>query len=472
MKPLLPAHSFFYPRTEKDLIVGRFAEIHHARLKYLLPLLILVGLFLLGSDLLPAYRHTAGIFDAWYIPLDAGFAATQLLFFLLFLFTARHGTDRRGRIGRPFVVTHAALSLCWAAVVAAIELHQTGNVTTIIIAVMAAAMLLLLSFLTICLLLALPVAVFFIALPFVPGDGSLAFERMMFLVSLLPISVFISRSIFSVFVESILSTLRLAAVNEELHTVQMSLIQKEKFATIGQLSAGIAHEINNPLGFIKSNFSTLEQNFAYIQKRSSHLLQDEAYLFFSESMSGSSKRRGKGFRRISEVIDNLRSFSYELPEGYFRKYNLNQGIESTLVLARNTYKEIARIEKSFRPVVDVDARGSEINQVLLNLILNAVNAIASQKKNSPGSVTVSTWSDTASVYCDITDSGPGVSPELRTRIFDPFYTTKPVGEGLGLGLSLSYEIIVNRHHGTLALLEGMPTTFRLSLPIRQPTPHG
>jgi C4-dicarboxylate-specific signal transduction histidine kinase len=341
-----------------------------------------------------------------------------------------------------------------------VELQQTGNVTTIIIAIMAAAMLTLFSIVTFCALILWSIMVFILFALLVPGPAPLTFERVVFLFALALVSVAVSRSLFSAFVQNILA-------NRKLQSMQLSLIQQEKFATIGQLSAGIAHEINNPLGFVKSNLSTLEQSFHHIAQKSTHLGDDPAFAFLLSNMGKIFQDTREGFRRISEIIDNLRSFSFSPPAGYFGPYNINEGIESTLIVARNNCRQIARIVRDPHPVPDIQARGSEINQVLLNIILNALNAVSASGAREAGTITISTDADDTHVHCTISDSGPGVPPEIRTRIFDPFFTTKPVGEGLGLGLSLSYEIVVKRHHGSLQLQDGLPTTFRVSLPIRQ-----
>jgi len=166
-------------------------------------------------------------------------------------------------------------------------------------------------------------------------------------------------------------------------------------------------------------------------------------------------------------VDNLRVFARESPEGVFEPYDLNRGVESTLVIARNAYAGVARIEKSLGALPTIEARGSEINQVLMNILLNAIYAVKNGTSGGEGTVRISTWNDGDSVFCEIEDSGPGVEARIRNRIFDPFFTTKPAGEGMGFGLSLSYEIVVNRHAGSLVLLEGLPTRFRLALPIRK-----
>jgi signal transduction histidine kinase len=319
-------------------------------------------------------------------------------------------------------------------------------------------------------LVGLPIAIFLGGTLFIPGGNyTLDYENLIFLFSLTLISFVISRSFFAATIGDILKTYKLETLNRELHSIQMSLIQKEKFASIGQLSAGIAHEINNPLGFVKSNISALEQGVGQIRTRYPDLSRDEVYGPFFENLQGLFRDTKEGFRRISEVIDNLRIFAQEMPEGDFGLYNLNQGIESTLVVARSGLSNVTKIEKRLGTVPAIEARGSEINQVLMNLLLNANHAVKNSPSGRETSIIVSTWSENNFVFCEITDSGPGVDPRIKSRIFDPFFTTKPAGVGMGLGLSLSYEIIVNRHRGTLVLKDGLPTTFRMALPIRRPS---
>jgi two-component system NtrC family sensor kinase len=445
--------------------------MHHQRMHYLLLVLIAMGLYFIGSDVVklpqdpapPAFRPYS-----WFLPIDVGFLALQVVTLVVHKTVFRPSRGRAGSLPRWFVTAYAVVILLWAGLAARIEVQITGNMTTVVVAAMAIAMLLFISFVPFCLLILSSLGTFFAAPVIIPGLGLPSIEQGVFLLSLALVSVFVSRSLFSAFAQNILSDHRLTAVNAELHATQLSLIQKEKFATIGQVSAGIAHEINNPLGFLKSNFSTLEQGFRRIMAGGPRPADDEAQAFIRDAMDRIFQDCREGFHRISEVIDNLRSFSYSPPDGSYGRYDLTNGVRSTVVISRNTCKHVARIALDLHPVPEIEARGSEINQVLLNLILNAVNAIIASRPSEEGLITISTGGDGTHVRCDIADSGPGVPEEIRARIFDPFFTTRPAGEGLGLGLSLSYEIIVNRHHGSLTLLDGRPTTFRVSLPIRQP----
>jgi signal transduction histidine kinase len=460
----------FYPREHRDLVIERFEEMHHERLRYLAPALIVAGVYFIAYDALRLPRDPGAPFAGllrWFLALDSFFIAAQVavLALLFTLFRPRPGT--RGRVPRGFAYGYALVMLLWAGLVTGFELRIAGNVTSLVIAIMAAPVLLSVSFVPFCLLISASIGAFLLSGLLVPGLQPVAQSRLWFLLALGLVSVVVSRTLFTAFTQNILVNRELAEANATLRATQESLILKEKFAAIGQLSAGIAHEINNPLGFLKSNLSALEQGCRRLAGADapaggpSAFLQENLHAIFADSR--------EGFRRISEVIDNLRSFSYAPAPGSFAPYDVNQGVESTLVIARGSYKKVAEVRTELGPVPRIDARGSEINQVLLNLVLNAAHAVASVGAAEPGFITVSTRADGTHVHCEVSDSGPGVPEEIRTLIFNPFFTTKPVGDGLGLGLSLSYEIVVNRHHGSLLLMEGAPTRFRLSLPIRQPT---
>jgi signal transduction histidine kinase len=458
------ASYLFYPVEDGGLVRERFAEIHRTRLGILLPFLALIGVIELGVDVLKLVRAEEVFAFRWYLGFDLGFLAFQLGAWLFFRTAER--ADGRALFLYLFLV------LAWAALVSAVELYRSGNVIAIIIAVMAVSVLVHYSFFVFCALALSPIGTFLAACFLIPGLSPPPVEKTVFLFALALISTGASRALFSASVENILATVRLRRANRELQAMQLQLIQKEKFAALGQLSAGIAHEINNPLGFLRSNFSTLEQGFRYLRSAAPPRSGDAVARHFLDGLDGLFQDTREGFRRISEVIENLRSFSYELPEGSFAPYDLVRGVEGTLVIARNRYKNVARIERNLAPVPDIQARGSEINQVLLNLLLNAVTAVASAGPDRDRVISVSTREKESSVVFEISDTGPGVPEELKRRIFDPFFTTKPVGEGFGLGLSLCWEIVVNRHKGGLDLLDGKPTTFRVILPIRRPAEAG
>ena len=458
MKP--PPRTAFllrYPSEERQLIIERFSELHDARMRYLVPLLLLLAVFFLASDIL-AQGALAPETYHWYLRLDSFFLALQIAALVSVQAAGPRLADGRRRVARGIMYAYAQAVLLWAAVVSAIDFRETGNATAIIIAVMGVSTLALFPLAAISALVLSSLAVFLLGAFLLPtATPPPIFPNLVFVIGLLLVSLFVSQSLFSAFVRSTVSQERLARANEELRTVQRGLVHREKFATIGQLSAGIVHEINNPLAYLKSNFSTLETAFRYISGRVEGQEGDPSYAHLVEEMGRLFRETREGFRHISEVIENLRLFSRVPPPDYFGRYDLRRGVESALVLAHSAYAGIATIVKDLAPVPEIEARGSEINQVLLNLLLNAVNAIESGPRTEEGVIGISCRSDGLHVHCDVSDSGPGVPEEIRSA-----------GEGLGLGLSLSYEIVVNRHHGSLRLLDGRPTTFRITLPVHQP----
>lgn len=279
---------------------------------------------------------------------------------------------------------------------------------------------------------------------------------------------------------------------ETIKKTQNHLIQQEKLAAIGQLSAGVAHEINNPLGFIANNIETLEQYYMAIksiiveyqelrthaamdgellaekleqilkleiEKELNYILSDLPYLF---------RETNEGLSRMSKIVKEIGIFSRISQEDVFNPYDLHKGLESTLLMARNEIKQSAVIRKIFGQIPVIEALGCEINQVLLNIIVNAVQAIKEKHGENKGEIRILTWHDETFVYCTIEDNGIGIPGENLNQIFNPFFTTKPVGQGTGMGLSISYDIIVNRHQGEI-IVGSCPmrgTKFTIKLPIK------
>lgn len=284
----------------------------------------------------------------------------------------------------------------------------------------------------------------------------------------------------------------LQQVLTNLQTVQMQMIQQEKMAGIGQLAAGVAHEINNPLGFIRSNFDVLAD---YARKMAGLLrqYQDARNALLKAAPSADSiaalwREIGEtetklqlefmladlpslcrdsldGLERVTKIIQALRAFSRSDEQQEQVNYNLNEGLETTLVMARNEIKYVAQVETDYGDVPLVRAQGGQINQVLLNLIVNAAQAIKAAELPN-GIIRLRTFVDGAHVCCSVTDNGPPIPPDIQKRMMEPFFTTKPVGQGTGLGLSISYDIIVNKHGGKLEFSsdEERGTVFVLKLP--------
>jgi len=284
----------------------------------------------------------------------------------------------------------------------------------------------------------------------------------------------------------------LEKANQEMKEMQSQLVQSEKLASIGQLAAGVAHEMNTPVGFVASNFETLENYMRKIRELFQiygELIEkietsDKAVLL--DKVDAISKSRNElkidfilkdlpvlfddsreGIDRITCIVQNLRDFSrIDKPEN-FDTYNINDGIKATLVVAQNEIKYDADVEMELSEVPQILCSTGQINQVILNILINASQAIKSQERDDKGKITIRTYATDNDVVCEISDDGPSIEPDKLDKIFDPFFTTKPVGEGTGLGLSISYDIIVIKHKGELLVdnSDGNGTKFTIKLPI-------
>jgi two-component system, NtrC family, sensor kinase len=275
------------------------------------------------------------------------------------------------------------------------------------------------------------------------------------------------------------ANMELAEANGRIKEAEVLMVQHEKLASIGQLAAGVAHEINNPLGFLTSNHSVLIQFIKTIRDAWEAVVSaapqaldiaksfDLSYIF--EETETMMRETDDGLRRILSIVKNLKSFARSEMETAIAPFDLNQGINDTLVVARNEIKYVADVELRLGDIPPIEAAGGEINQVLLNLVVNAAQAIEEQKRKDRGRIGIETRLAGDIVVCEISDDGPGVPPELKHRIFDPFFSTKGPGKGTGLGLSISYDIIAKKHGGGLSI-ERSPAggaLFRIELPIRQ-----
>jgi PAS domain S-box-containing protein len=271
------------------------------------------------------------------------------------------------------------------------------------------------------------------------------------------------------------------------------LIQQEKLASIGQLAAGIAHELNNPVGFISSNITSLrsyidiikgyieqcEETLGCLPKDHNDTLNNKAakireyrekqkVAYILGDIDDLMSESKEGIQRITEIVANLRNFSRIDNTSTVEQYNINEALESTLIVAKNEIKYVAEVEKHFSKVPPVKCIGNEVNQVFLNIIVNAAQAIKSLKYKEKGCIAIKTYAHKNDVYCEISDDGPGIPKDIVSRVFDPFFTTKEVGQGTGLGLNISYDIIVNKHGGDLTVESetGKGTTFTVRLPIK------
>jgi two-component system, NtrC family, sensor kinase len=277
------------------------------------------------------------------------------------------------------------------------------------------------------------------------------------------------------------ANLELAEANEKLKSTQMVMVQHEKLASIGQLAAGIAHEINNPLGFLSSNQTTISGFLrllrqAWTEAAKIDPLAHEAIAkkldldYVLEETEALIAESDDGFKRIIDIVQNLKTFARVDSKPIMGQYDLNEGIKSTLVVVRNELKYVAEVELDLEPMPPLRALGNEINQVLLNILVNAGQAIGSQGRKDKGHILVTTGLEGDWALLTISDDGPGIPEENRLKVFDPFYTTKAPGKGTGLGLSISYDIITRKHGGTIGLstspLGG--AQFSIALPISGP----
>jgi len=278
----------------------------------------------------------------------------------------------------------------------------------------------------------------------------------------------------------------------KLRQMQSQIIMQEKMASIGQLAAGIAHELNNPINFIYTNFVTLENNFKSLKKVIYHYQtlaeKSEKIQAYAEIIETIREQESKmhlefvmndldalfdetreGFKRSSHIINSMRDFSRADHTQDFALFDVNKGIQDTLAIARNEYKYHCEIETDFGQLEPVECIPQQLNQVFLNIIVNAAQAIKSQNQNTRGIITIETIMKGDKTYCTIADNGPGIPDKVKTRIFEPFFTTKQVGQGTGLGLSIAYDIIVNKHDGTLKAENNHPkgTQFIISLPCKK-----
>lgn len=285
----------------------------------------------------------------------------------------------------------------------------------------------------------------------------------------------------------------LSELVKKLKSTQMQMIQQEKMAGIGQLAAGVAHEINNPLGYIISNLNVLmkyseryrEIISACIQAKESFKSGDlanaksQAVLieqleknfkldFMNEDMVELLTDSMEGLERINKIVKGLRVFSRAGQNDEYERFDLNYTIENTLLVAANETKYYTSIEKNLGDIPQLYGIPSQINQVLLNLILNACYAIKANKNQRKGKITINTYQEENQITCEIIDNGRGIPESIIDQIFNPFFTTKPVGEGTGLGLSISYDIIKNKHNGCIEVesKEGIGTKFSLKFPIK------
>jgi len=265
--------------------------------------------------------------------------------------------------------------------------------------------------------------------------------------------------------------------NEALKTTHKQLLHQEKMASIGQLAAGVAHEINNPMAFITSNFSTLNK---YMERLSAFIGDQDAVFRGDLNPDDLAAKRKElkvdkilndaarlieesleGAERVRKIVQDLKGFS-RVDEAEYKYADMNQCLESTINIVWNELKYKAKLVKELDDIPQIQCWPRQLNQVFMNLLVNAANSIEKQ-----GNIVVKTSSDERNVYITVSDTGSGIPDEIRERIFEPFFTTKEVGKGTGLGLSISYDI-VKKHGGEITVVSevGKGSLFRVRLPFK------
>lgn len=293
-------------------------------------------------------------------------------------------------------------------------------------------------------------------------------------------------------------TLELTQSNESLQTTlthlketQSQLVEAEKMASLGQLTAGVAHEINNPINFVTSNVAPLKRDIKMIWE----MVDEVERLALADDLSNSEKRaqikaykqeldvdylktevdfllKGMhdGAHRTAEIVKSLRIFS-RVDEDTLKFADINEGLESTMVILNSLIREGVEVENSYADLPKIECHAGKLNQVFLNILTNALYAINKKFDNKAGGklkIETGIYEDKSFIYIKIADNGIGIPKEIREKIFEPFFTTKDVGEGTGLGMSIAYNTIA-KHHGKILVESevGEGTIFTLILPIQQ-----
>lgn len=265
----------------------------------------------------------------------------------------------------------------------------------------------------------------------------------------------------------------------DLQAAQAQILQREKMASLGQLAAGVAHEINNPIGFIMSNLNSLSK---YIQRLREFIAIQTEFIIALNPITGlaelnDTRKRLKidylledatallkesldGADRVKVIVQNLKSFT-RLDETEIVAADLNECLRSTLYILNNELKFKATINKEFGDIPLTRCNPAELNQAFMNILMNAVQAI-----DQEGTITVKTWHDGSYISIAISDTGGGIPDDKISKIFDPFFTTRDVGKGTGLELSIVYDII-KKHQGQISVQSeiGKGSTFLIKIPI-------
>lgn len=251
----------------------------------------------------------------------------------------------------------------------------------------------------------------------------------------------------------------LEETNRQLKEAQSQLVQSEKMASLGQLVAGIAHEINNPLAFVLNSLFLVQEGLDRVAKEPEDRLPLEVRGRVA-NMRANLRDACYGGQRIKELVSKLRTFS-RLDEGTFKTVDIHESIESVLLFLRHKLQDRIQIERQFEGPASLACYPGELNQVLMNVIANAIDAI-----DGCGKVIVSTRARGGDFLIVVRDTGKGIPDEIKSKVFEPFFTTKPVGSGTGLGLSISYGIM-QAHGGSIEFSSqpGAGTEFTLTIPM-------
>ena len=286
----------------------------------------------------------------------------------------------------------------------------------------------------------------------------------------------------------------------ELQRTQLQMIQSEKMSGLGQLVAGVAHEINNPVNFIHGNLSHVEnysrdllnivdlfqQQYPDLSEHLQEEVEDVELSFIQEDFPKVVASMKIGTERIREIVLSLRNFS-RMDEADMKAVDIHEGIESTLTILQNRLKARAErpeieIVREYADLPAIECYAGQLNQAFMNILSNAIDALEAMNasrefaeiEENPNTITIRTaiLSD-RQVEIAIADNGPGIPEEMRSRVFDPFFTTKPVGQGTGMGMSITYSIVVEKHKGSIhcAAAAGQGTEFVIQIPVCQSAAH-
>jgi hypothetical protein len=258
------------------------------------------------------------------------------------------------------------------------------------------------------------------------------------------------------------------------------LVQSEKLASLGELAAGVAHEINNPVGYVSSNLTTLKKYLSVYEKVLDSPEADSEdmmtlkkklnYAFIRDDVQNLINETQVGVNRVKTIIQDLKDYARTNAATHYVASDIQVGLKSTLNIARIELKNRSDVRMELGKLPLVECAPSQIDQVFLNLIVNAAQAMPEGKM---GMIDIRTDCNDQQVWVEVKDNGPGIPPEVLKKIFDPFFTTKDPGTGTGLGLSVSQNII-QQHGGTLTVdsTVGVGTTFKITLPIKRPAAKG